>query len=336
MCIAQTTPDTVCPACAYNIPPLTGRNNGSDVNLAGVTVFMTGGSRGIGLTTSLFLASRGATVYSCARTPLSEVENRTQIIAAGIKYRECDVRFPDSFDHIVEEFEDNDVKIDMFISVAGIMFFGTPNDITTRQHRDIFRTNTEAFTTLWRAFRSLMNPAPAVVTVAGVPRYLNASVFVISSSTADFLSPFLSHYSGSKIDLDRNTQSVAWANIRKPLRFCILLPALTKTTVLQNSYLPRRSECLDKVMWNYNATLQRMQTSGQDPLVVSESILHNYLSMPYGVIGRYSASTPVAYAEFVFLANIYAKNQLDTAIDSYQSIFATAGGPGSPGVDPVC
>lgn len=331
--IQQTTPTPACPTCTYNIAPIAGLNDGANVNLTGVTVFITGGSRGIGRTTSLFYAKLGATVYSCARTPFHSVQNKTELRSAGIKYRRCDVRNEFSFSSIVDEFEANNVKIDLLISGAGIMFFGFPSDINTQQHRNLLRTNVEGFTTVWNNLRKFMNPQPAVVGLGNSTILLNATVVVITSSTADFLSPFLAHYSGSKIDLDRNAQVLAWSNKNKPLRFMNILPALTQTTILENSMMWEQTSslaCQDKAQLNFNNTVKRMADRGQPPIVVSQSILRKYLEMPWGTIGRFSASTPDGYAEYYFLSEINAKNQPSASTTQYQSLFA----PGN--ADPVC
>lgn len=339
----QSTPASsscpACPACTYNIAQFSGVNSGYNVNLTGVTVFMTGGSRGMGRATSLFYASLGATVYSCARTPFGQVRDKSELKSAGINYRRCDVRNRESFADIVDEFENEGIKIDLLVNFAGIMFFGFPNDITDAQHLNLVKTNVIGFTNVWNTFKRFMNPNPATVRFGDVSLVLNSTVVVISSSTADFLSPFLAHYSGSKIDLDRNAQVTAWSNRNKPFRFIIMLPALTQTTVMENSMLWERTEspfCSHKVAWNYNATIKRMNDMGQSPLVVSQSILRRYIEMPWGTIGRFSASTAAGYGEYAYLAAINSKNQPDAAIKEYHGLFAPPRVEGSPGADPVC
>lgn len=319
-----------CPAPTYNIAPLSGFHNGTGVNLTGINVFLTGGSRGIGRATSLFLAGLGANVFSCARTLPWRLTNRQEIINAGIRYDYCDVTIPATLRIISNRFEKNNVTIDWLLNIAGIMFFGTPNDIAPFQHSLLLQTNTQGFTALWSSMMDVMTRDPITFLVDDVIQTRNSTISIITSSTADFLSPFLAHYSGSKIDLDRNTQSVAWTNLREPHRFNIILPALTNTTILENSLLPYTSKCMDKVMSNYESTKNLMLTTGQPTSVVYEALLYNFINAASGDIIRASASTSSAYAQYVFLSQINARNQPDTAIKTYQPLFAPSN------ADPIC
>jgi NAD(P)-dependent dehydrogenase (short-subunit alcohol dehydrogenase family) len=106
------------------------------MRLNGKHIVITGASSGIGLSLMRRLCRRGANVIGAARdiAPIAEEFGAEKAIA-------CDVRDSESIDAMIEEAERRLGGIDVYVSNAGIAYYGTIGAPDWEHIEDIFRTN---------------------------------------------------------------------------------------------------------------------------------------------------------------------------------------------------
>lgn len=116
-----------------------------DANLvAGKTVIVTGGSRGIGRSIVLTLAGQGANVtfLYCSN---GEAANQTLAAATGlsgiVKPKKVDIRDADACEKAVEEIADEEGKIDILVNSAGIIRDNILGLLTNEDVEEVLATN---------------------------------------------------------------------------------------------------------------------------------------------------------------------------------------------------
>lgn len=125
-------------------------------DFAGKTVFITGGSRGLGLVLARHLVDRGARVAICART-----EADLQTAAAKLRARGgeilplvCDVRNFDEVQHVVSEIRDKWGPVDVLLNVAGVIAVGPLETLTLDDFHEAMDTN------CWGALHTILAVLP--------------------------------------------------------------------------------------------------------------------------------------------------------------------------------
>src|SRR5256714_7005791 len=112
------------------------------LDLRGRVVFITGGSRGLGLALAREFAARGARVAICARGQSELLRVREEFGAGNRDFLAlaCDVRANDQVQETVATIEENFGPIDVLVNNAGIIVVG-PENQTLEIFQDTLQTN---------------------------------------------------------------------------------------------------------------------------------------------------------------------------------------------------
>ncbi|XP_053684450.1 retinol dehydrogenase 13-like [Sabethes cyaneus] len=98
---------------------------GGDIRADGKVVIVTGANTGIGKETVMYLANRGANVYMACRDMKKCEEARKEIVLetknANVYCRQCDLSSLQSVRKFVEQFKQEQTKLDILINNAGVM-----------------------------------------------------------------------------------------------------------------------------------------------------------------------------------------------------------------------
>ncbi|GAA2804824.1 oxidoreductase [Kribbella solani] len=100
-------------------------------------VLVTGASAGIGKATALEFSRAGHIVYGAAR----RLPNMDDIVAAGGRALELDVRRPDDLERVVTTIIAEQGRLDVLINNAGTVLHGAAEDIPLELARDQFEVN---------------------------------------------------------------------------------------------------------------------------------------------------------------------------------------------------
>ena len=298
--------------CPVGIAPSSTYNNGTDVNLAGKVVLVTGVSsdKGIGRATAILLSSLGAEVYGCARTPKRRVVDLEQLTDAGVVYIQCDVRSEEEMRETAREIKSRsgNKQIDLIVNAAGVSFFGYMNDMKHHHWRQLSDTNSFGAINVWHAFQDRLAQ--------------NATFLSLTSSTADYLVGFMGGYAASKRALEFNLQHLAWENMRENVSFVNILPAATNTNILKNAMRSNRPSCAFNEERMYNAQIQYLSTA-QPPQNVAQAVLSRYLKSVPGKIDRVQANAgPVDYFTYTYFAKPYFTLQPQQFIEFNQGVLS--------------
>jgi short-subunit dehydrogenase len=106
-------------------------------------VFITGGTRGLGLVMARQLAREGANLAVCARDP-EEVQRAIEVLTrldARVVARTCDLRFRDHVREFIDEVRRHFGAIDVLINNAGIISVGPVEAMTLDDFYDAMASN---------------------------------------------------------------------------------------------------------------------------------------------------------------------------------------------------
>jgi NAD(P)-dependent dehydrogenase (short-subunit alcohol dehydrogenase family) len=109
----------------------------------GKTVFITGGTRGLGLVIARQLAGEGANLIVCARDPEEVQHARDDLSQRGVRVlaQACDLRFRDRVHDFVEEARRHFGTIDVLINNAGTISVGPVETMTLQDFHDAMASN---------------------------------------------------------------------------------------------------------------------------------------------------------------------------------------------------
>lgn len=116
--------------------------SGSQLDLSGKIVLITGGSRGLGLALALELGSRGARLALCARDPGELDEARERLARGGIESAvfACDIARQPEITSLVERVVAHFGRIDVLINNAGIIKVGPLESLEYSDFEDAMST----------------------------------------------------------------------------------------------------------------------------------------------------------------------------------------------------
>lgn len=152
-------------------------------------VLITGASRGIGLATAELLAQEGYTVYAGVRDTSIKVDN--------CHILHLDVTDQQSIDLAVKTIIDNEGRLDVLVNNAGIMVYGSVENVTIEEAQKIFDVN----------FFGVMRTTHAVLPVMRDQK--KGRIIQISSRSGFRPLPSISVYAASKFALEGLSETMA-------------------------------------------------------------------------------------------------------------------------------
>ena len=123
-----------------------------DLGLAGKTVLITGGSRGIGAGTARVLAAEGANLILVARDEAALAQTRDQIVAASrvsVETVRCDLSVVEEVIRLAERFGP---RVEVLVNNAGAVPGGDLFSVTDASWREGWNTKVFAYINMCRAF----------------------------------------------------------------------------------------------------------------------------------------------------------------------------------------
>lgn len=166
---------------------------------ANQVVLITGASRGIGYETAKLLASEGYIVYGGVRD-ISSFDSVSIVQQSSLKnfyVVELDVTDQKSIDLAVEKIFANEGRLDVLVNNAGIMIYGSVENVTIEEAKKLFDVN----------FFGVMRVTQAVLPAM---RAQNAGRIIQISSRSGFRPlPSISIYAASKYALEGLSETMA-------------------------------------------------------------------------------------------------------------------------------
>lgn len=248
---------------------------------------ITGASSGIGLGAARELASKGCRVYDFSRHAGPEVSGVTHVF--------CDVTKPETIDAALQNVLDQESRIDILISnagmgISGAIEFTEPNAVRKQMEVNFFGTD---------------NMCRAVVPI--MRKQGSGRIVTISSVAAPIAIPFQAYYSASKAAIEDYTLALRNEVAPFGIEVVCILPgdihtgftdAREKSPVGDDVYSGRIARSV--------AGMEHDERTGMDPDKAGAIIAHHALrrhSSPLYTIGN-------AYKVFVFLTRIVSNRFL--------------------------
>lgn len=190
-------------------------------SLQNKTVFITGGSRGIGKATARYFAKQGANVAICARNPesLEMAKQDLQSVSSNTITLPCDTSNKNEIQSTVRQINDRFGTIDILINNAGTYVPGS-----------VLETSVEEWD---RQFTINLN-GPFLTTQAVVPQMIEngSGIIIFVSSTIALESPaFNSLYTATKYGLDGFSGSISQELLDHNIKVHTLRPGFTDTSI---------------------------------------------------------------------------------------------------------
>ena len=166
-----------------------------DLDLAGRTVLVTGGVRGVGLGITRAFVDAGAAVVTCARSPSDPV-------AGTAGHRTCDVRDPEAVSALVDGIVAEHGRLDVLVNNAGGAPYSLAADASPRFHAKVVELNLLAPLLVSQAANAVMQRQES-----------GGAIVMVSSISATRPSPGTAAYGAAKAGVDSLVASLAveWA-----------------------------------------------------------------------------------------------------------------------------
>ena len=219
------------------------------------TVFITGGSSGIGKSIGDYLTQKGFEVYGSSRFPEKYKDSKFTIV-------ELDVTKPESIQKCMDNLLKKARKIDVLINNAGAGITGPLEEIPMEMVKTNFETN-------------LFGPIAVINAVLPSMRIQNAGLIINITSIAAYMGlPFRGVDSASKGALELVTE--AYRMELKPfnVQMTNVAPAAFSTNIAAGRYhAPEKADSPYKS--TYGKTLKLVNghvDAGQDPIILAKLI----------------------------------------------------------------
>lgn len=196
------------------------------IALAGKTVLISGGSRGLGLVMAREFGHRGARVAICARDEVELGEARRDLEIRGIEVltTPCDVSDPEDVEHWIEEVDRVFGRIDILVNNAGIIQVGPFDSMTREDFEESMDIN------FWGAVNTILAALPRMRR-GGAGRIVN-----ITSIGGKVAVPHLLPYDAAKFALVGFSEGLAAELAGEGIRVVTIVPGLMRTGSPFNAY----------------------------------------------------------------------------------------------------
>ena len=190
----------------------------SSFRWAGKVVFITGGSRGLGLVLGRMLAARGARLALCARdaNELTRAQDELQRLGAEVLALECDVSQAAQVSAAIGQAVRRFGRLDVLINCAGIIQVGPLQSLDLQDFRDAIETN------YFGVVHACLAALPSL-------RRSRGRIVNISSIGGAVAVPHLLPYTGSKFAVTGFSQGLRAEVAREGVTVTTILPAVLRT-----------------------------------------------------------------------------------------------------------
>jgi len=185
----------------------------------GKVAFVTGGSDGIGLATSMLLAKRGATVIICARREEKLESAAEEIKAMGGKVEKeiLDASDTDALDALVKDVASRHGRLDLMVNNAASTHYGPISKLKLEHWKKDFALNADAVFVATKAAMDVMQQNGG------------GSIVNVSSSCGLRAANYMSSYSASKAALTHFSSCAAMEGARSGIRVNVVVPGQVQT-----------------------------------------------------------------------------------------------------------
>lgn len=219
------------------------------------TVFITGGSSGIGKSIGDYLTQKGFEVYGTSRNPEKYKESKFSLV-------ELDVTKPESIQKCVGNMLKKVVNIDVLINNAGAGITGPLEEIPMEKLKTNFETN-------------LFGPIGIINAVLPSMRQQKSGLVINITSIAAYMGlPFRGVYSASKGALEIVTEAYRMELKPFDIQMTNVAPAAFSTNIRAGRYhAPEKDNSPYKA--TYGKTLKLLNghvDAGQDPIILAKLV----------------------------------------------------------------
>jgi NAD(P)-dependent dehydrogenase (short-subunit alcohol dehydrogenase family) len=202
------------------------------ISLAGKTVFVTGGSRGLGLLLALEFASRGAKIAISARdrSELDRAETQLLAITDQVLALEADMTMREEVETAVQKIEQHFGSLDVLVNNAGTICVGPVETMTIDDYRNSINTH------FW---------GPYFATVAVLPSFQKrrrGRIVNISSIGGKIAVPHLVPYCVGKFALTGFSEGLRSELIKDNIYVTTVCPGLMRTGSPRNASFKGNNE----------------------------------------------------------------------------------------------
>src|SRR5665647_2670405 len=198
------------------------------MNLAGQTVLVTGGSKGIGRAICLALAMEGANIIIAARneSKIKEIVDKLKKMGCKALAIQADVRNEEDVRHLISRTVDEYVRIDILINNAGVANKKRLEETTLEEYNEIMDTNLKGvFLCTKYAIPHIRNSE-------------NGKIINISSGAGLHGIPEFSVYCASKFGVNGITESIA-SELEGEIKVYSICPGGVDTDMYRSIYTKR-------------------------------------------------------------------------------------------------
>lgn len=195
-------------------------------SLAGKAVFITGGSRGLGLAIALECARRGAQVAICGRDAGALERAAEQLRATGSKVVaiHCDVRNRVEAASAVQRVEATLGRLDVLVNNAGVISVGPMESMTPADYDDALNTH------FWAMYHVVVSALPVFERQGG------GHITNITSIGGKISVPHLLPYCVSKFAAVGYSEGLRAALTPRRIAVTTVVPGLTRTGSPRNAW----------------------------------------------------------------------------------------------------
>jgi NAD(P)-dependent dehydrogenase (short-subunit alcohol dehydrogenase family) len=268
------------------------------ISLRGRTVFVTGGSRGLGLLLAREYASQGAKVAISARdrSELQRAETQLRTITDQVLTLEVDMTMRDEVVLAVQRIEEHFGSLDILVNNAGTITVGPVETMTIDDYRDSINTH------FW---------GPYFATTAVLPSFQRRSqgrIVNISSIGGKISVPHLVPYSVGKFALTGFSEGLRAELLKDNIYVTTVCPGLMRTGSPRNASFKGNNEA-EYAWFSISDALPLLSSSARRAArrIVNASVRGEaevVLSLPAKVAAKFHGLFPGITTDLLGLMNV--------------------------------